>query len=187
MRVIGGSRRSLPLKSVPGEKTRPTQDRIRETLFNILSPYVPGSLFIDLFSGTGALGMEALSRGASHCYFVEKSRAAAGVIKENLAFTRFEQESTLFRMDVMNGISCCEETVGGACDIIFMDPPYHEGYEEPVIERLSGSCLISPETLVIIEADIKTDFSYAEKYNFSVFKNKEYKTSKHVFLKRKNI
>ena len=87
-------------------------------------------------------------------------------------------------MDIMEGISAIEKAEEKECGIIFMDPPYHDGYEEPVIRRLSDSSLTGRDTLIIVEADIKTDFSFAEKHGFSVFKNKEYKTSKHVWLKR---
>ena len=88
MRVIAGKAKSLPLKTIDGPDTRPTTDRIKETLFNMLQPDIPGSKFLDLFSGSGAIGIEALSRDAQKAYFVESNRKAAECIRENLAFTR---------------------------------------------------------------------------------------------------
>ena len=89
MRVIAGSARSLPLRTVAGMQTRPTTDRIKETLFNILAPLIPGCRFLDLYAGSGAIGIEALSRGAKHAYFAENGREAASCIQENLKKTHF--------------------------------------------------------------------------------------------------
>ena len=102
MRVIAGSRRSIPLKTVPGLATRPTTDRIKETLFNILNPYLPGSRFLDVFAGSGGIGIEALSRGAAFCCFVEQSPAAAACIRENLKKTDFLEASRIIQRDARN-------------------------------------------------------------------------------------
>ena len=88
MRVIAGSAKSMPLKTIPGTDTRPTTDRIKETLFNMLQPYLCDCRFLDIFSGSGAIGIEALSRGAYSCVFIEKNKKAAECIRENLKFTR---------------------------------------------------------------------------------------------------
>ena len=95
MRVIAGTARRLPLKTPKGKETRPTTDRIKETLFNMLAPLVPGSRFLDLFAGSGQIGIEALSRGADYAVFVEQGREAAECIRENLAFTRLEPKARL--------------------------------------------------------------------------------------------
>ena len=95
MRVIAGEARSLPLKTPQGLDTRPTTDRIKETLFNMLQPYLPCSVFIDLCSGSGGIGIEAISRGARHAYFVENGREPAKCIAENLHFTKFEDLSLI--------------------------------------------------------------------------------------------
>ena len=104
MRVIAGSRRSMPLKAPVGLDTRPTQDRTKETLFNVIQNEIPGSVFVDLFAGSGGIGIEALSRGAKIAYFVENGKAAIGCIKDNLKLTKFENESKLLEMDVMLGL-----------------------------------------------------------------------------------
>ena len=95
MRVIAGTARSMPLRSIEGLETRPTQDRIKETLFNVIQADVPGAKFLDLFAGSGAIGIEALSRGAASAVFVENSKAAAACIKQNLAFTKLADNATV--------------------------------------------------------------------------------------------
>ncbi|MBQ7582269.1 MAG: RsmD family RNA methyltransferase, partial [Lachnospiraceae bacterium] len=100
MRVIAGEARSLPLKTVPSDSIRPTTDKTKETLFNILSPRIPGCRFLDLFSGSGAIAIEALSRGASYACLVENYRPAIRVITENLNFTKMQDKAELIKEDV---------------------------------------------------------------------------------------
>lgn len=183
MRVIAGEARSLPLKTVQGMDTRPTTDRIKETLFNILQTKLPCSVFIDLCSGSGAIGIEAISRGARKAYFVENGREAAKCIADNLHFTKFENRATLLKQDVVSAISSIHEK---SADIIFMDPPYQAGLEEPVLAALSHAPYVNEDTLVIIEADLKKDFSFASDYGFQITREKCYKTNKHVFLIKEN-
>ena len=102
MRIIAGTARSLPLKSIEGRDTRPTTDRIKETLFNILQSDIAGSSFLDLFAGSGQIGLEALSRGASHAVFVENNKKACACIEENIRFTRFTPLSRLLAMEVLS-------------------------------------------------------------------------------------
>ena len=108
MRVIAGKARRLPLKTVPGMDTRPTTDRIKETLFNILQNDLPGIRFLDVFSGSGGIGIEALSRGAKEAVFIESARAAANCIRENLTFTKLAQDATLYQCDVLAAFSRME-------------------------------------------------------------------------------
>lgn len=183
MRVIAGRARSLPLKSLPGLDTRPTTDRIKETLFNILQPIIPGCRFLDLFSGSGAIGIEALSRGAEYAVFVEKNLKACGCIKENLVFTKLLENGKILSMDVLLALHTLERE--DAFDCIFMDPPYEKGLERQALEYLARSSVADEDTLIVVEADIRTDFSYAEELGFMIARTKEYKTNKHVFLKLK--
>lgn len=118
MRVIGGEFRSRRLKSLPGLNTRPTPDRLRETLFNVLAPSIPNCVFMDAYAGTGAVGIEALSRGARRAIFVEKSRAAAGVILENLATLKLEARAEVFTSKAATVLERVR------ADIAFLDPPY---------------------------------------------------------------
>ena len=121
MRVIAGTAKSLPLRTPPGQETRPTTDRIKETLFNILQPYLAGSIFIDLFSGSGGIGIEALSRGASRAYFIENAPQAIACIQQNLVFTKFTDRAIVMRQEVCAGLAGIREK---KADLIFMDPPY---------------------------------------------------------------
>lgn len=182
MRVIAGSARRLLLKTPEGMDTRPTTDRIKETLFNMLMPYLSGATFIDLFSGSGGIGIEALSRGARKAYFVENSQKAINCITDNIEHTHFTEQAVVIKQDVfaaLNG-SIREEVV----DIIFMDPPYNQQYEKRALELLKDASYITEDTLIVIEASLETDFDYVEKLGFTVTKEKLYKTNKHVFIKR---
>ena len=111
MRVIAGSARSLPLKTIEGTDTRPTQDRIKETLFNMLQSDIPGCKFLDLYSGSGAIGIEALSRGAAKAVLVENSKKAVECIKDNLTFTKLADKADVMEMDVLSAINRLEYTI----------------------------------------------------------------------------
>lgn len=182
MRIIAGRAKSLPLKTVPGLDTRPTTDRIKETLFNMINSRLPGAAFLDLFAGSGGIGLEAASRGAAKVVFVEQSRKAAACIQENITFTKASGESTLLVMDVMAALRKLEGTE--TFDLIFMDPPYEKELERKVLEYLVASTLITEDTLIIVEASLATDFSYLAKLGFHVVKCKKYKTNAHLFLQK---
>ncbi|HJC38714.1 MAG TPA: 16S rRNA (guanine(966)-N(2))-methyltransferase RsmD [Candidatus Mediterraneibacter faecigallinarum] len=182
MRVIAGSAKRLRLKTLEGMDTRPTTDRIKETLFNMIGPGMYDCIFLDLFSGSGGIGIEALSRGAREAVFVENNPKAMAVIRENLKFTRLEQKAVTVTRDVMAALYQMEgEKV---FDFIFMDPPYDRGLERKVLEYLAGSELVYEDTVIIVEASKDTDFSYAEDLGFDIVREKVYKTNKHVFLEK---
>lgn len=180
MRVIAGTRKSLTLKTVPGLDTRPTTDRIKETLFNIIAPEIYGCRFLDVFAGSGAIGIEALSRGAEFACFIEQSSRAAGVIRENLKKTGFEACSELI---VKNALNINEYYAGGAFDIVFMDPPYNMNLEEAFLKKFLKTNAVKADTIYIVEASMDTDFSWAGKCGLVIEREKRYKTNKHVFLK----
>ena len=182
MRVIAGTARRLRLVTPEGNDTRPTQDRIKETLFNMIQNQVPGAVFIDLFAGSGGIGIEALSRGAVRAVFVENNVNAYKCILENLKTTHFEEQSTVLKQDVVLGLRSIKEK---EADIIFIDPPYHGELYERTLSQLSEMNYVTPNTMIIVEADQSLDFSFAENYGFEVRREKEYKTNKHVFLYRK--
>lgn len=182
MRVIAGSARRLLLKSLEGIETRPTTDRIKETLFNIINNDLYGCVFIDLFSGSGGIGIEALSRGAKRAVFVEKNKKAAECIKYNLEHTKLKDYGDLIIGDVLSVLPGIRVE---HADIIYMDAPYQAGVEKAVLDILSTLPYVDDETLIIIEAAIKTDFSFVEDTKFSVLRIKEYKTNKHLFLKKR--
>lgn len=181
MRIIAGSARSLPLKTVPGMETRPTTDRIKETLFNMLNPEIPGCRFLDLFAGSGQIGLEAVSRGAKEAVFVENNKKAARCIEENIAFTKFEDCCTLFVKDAVSALRQMEGRE--AFDIVFMDPPYKKGLEMGVLSLLSELSLIGEHTLIVVETSLDADISGAEDYGYMITKEKVYKSNRHIFLR----
>lgn len=182
MRVIAGTARSLPLKTREGKDTRPTTDRIKETLFNMLQSYVGEAVFLDLFSGSGGIGIEALSRGAKHAYFVENDAKAIDCIVDNLKFTKFTEKATVLKQDVISALQGISEK---EVDVIFMDPPYDQMYEKRVLEELVTKKYVTDNTLIVVEASLDTDFSYLDKMGYEVTKEKKYKTNKHMFIRRK--
>ena len=175
--------RRRPLKTLRGADTRPTTDRIKETLFNILQPELLDCRFLDLFSGSGAIGIEALSRGARKAVFVEKNPKACACIRDNLAFTKLAPDGQVMNMDVLQALRSLEGE--GPFDCIFMDPPYGMDLERSALEYLSGSALADENTLIIVEAELHTDFSYVEEMGYELTRSKEYKTNKHVFLHKR--
>ena len=185
MRVIAGKARRLNLKTPLGLETRPTTDRIKETLFNILAPLLPGCNFLDLFSGSGGIGIEALSRGAAFAVFVDNDKKAISCIKENLDHTHLSNEALVISknaLSAINELSLKKEKF----DIVFMDPPYKKELEEETLNALSNSNIIDKDTLIIIEAEKHNNLEFLEKTNFEITRIKEYKTNKHYFLKIKS-
>ena len=175
MRVIAGSARRTQLKTVEGLSTRPTTDRIKETLFNMIAPYLYDCVFLDLFAGSGAIGIEALSRGAMEAVFVEQDRKAMSCVKENLK-RNFQNKpnkikKALYKLEGEKQF-----------DYIFMDPPYGKEWEKKVLTYLAGSDLIADKGVVIVEASLETDLEYVGDLGYDILKTKVYKTNKHVFL-----
>lgn len=183
MRVIAGSAKRLLLKTVDGMDTRPTTDRIKETLFNMLQPRIGDCMFLDLYSGSGAIGIEALSRGARMAVMIEKTPKAVTCIRENLERTRLEEKAMVMSCDVMSGLRTLEKR-NYQFDIVFMDPPYGHEYERLALDYLAHSHMITEETLIVIEASKETEFGWLGALGFQMIKSKEYKTNKHIFVCR---
>ena len=183
MRVIAGSARRTQLKTLEGMDTRPTTDRIKETLFNMIAPYLYDSIFLDLFAGSGGIGIEALSRGAMEAVFVEKNPKAMACVKENLQKTHFERKGMTMQMDVMTALYKLEGEK--QFDYIFMDPPYNHDTEAKILNILLDSGLVYENTLIIIETSLETDISYMYDMPCKVERVKEYKTNRHIFIRAK--
>ncbi len=181
MRVIAGKARRLNLITPKGMNTRPTGDKIKETLFNILAPSLYGVSFLDLFAGCGGIGIEALSRGAKDCTFIEKDKDAVRCIKKNLETTGFTDVSTVMFQDVLSALYNLHPKK--PFDIVFMDPPYDENLYERVLSIIRGSSVIDEDTMIIAEASSGYDFSFADSLGYTVTRIKDYKNSKHVFLR----
>jgi 16S rRNA (guanine966-N2)-methyltransferase len=157
MRVIAGRYRSRKLVAPPGSKTRPTSDRLRETLFNVVSAGIPDSVWIDLFAGSGAVGIEALSRGARQVYFVENAARAAKIIRANLGSLSITEGFEVQERDAIQALRALD-AAAVACDFCFIDPPYAEtaAYEQS-LGFLSQSRLLTPKSVVIAEHDKHSD------------------------------
>lgn len=181
MRVISGKAKSLRLKTIEGETTRPTTDRIKETLFNIIGNEVYDARFLDLFAGSGAIGIEALSRGAACCDFVDNNPRCISVIKDNLKFTHLEDNAFVTKSDVISFINTNKHK---EYDIIFIDPPYKGGFEESVFKAISESALCHRETLVVLESLKEFNEEDIVSFGFCVDKVKTYGSNKHIFLRR---
>lgn len=184
MRVIAGSARSVPLITPKGLETRPTSDQIKETLFNMLQGYVEGSNFLDLFAGSGQIGVEALSRGAEFAAFVEKSDEAIKCVKANVEKTKYIDKALILKMEVLSGIRALE-IEKRKFDIIFVDPPYSQGLEHGILSTLAGSNILDEDVIIIVEANKNTDFSYVDEFGFKIVKDKIYKNNRHLFLRKK--
>ncbi len=182
MRVIAGSARRIPLKTPDGLTTRPTQDRIKETLFNMIQYQLADCVFLDLFAGSGAIGIEALSRGADTAVFVEQDERAVQVVRENLRATRLEERAAVMHCDALTALKRLEGKY--RFDYIFMDPPYSHGLERQMLAYLETSDLIDRQSTIILEAALETDFSWLEEMGYMTEKIKQYKTNKHMFVYR---
>lgn len=147
MRVIAGTARGRRLKELEGMDTRPTTDKVKESMFNILQFDLEGRRVLDLFAGTGQLGIEALSRGAAFAAFVERRPDAVRLIRENLAATEFTGQARVVQGDSQEFLAGLREKF----DIILLDPPYEAGLLEPVLERIAGFDILSPHGIIVAE------------------------------------
>ena len=147
MRIIGGIYKGRKIKSIAGTITRPTTDFVREALFNIISTKVIGSSFLDLYAGTGAVGLEALSRGAKKAVFIEKNRIACSVIKQNLRDLNIWEKGKVIHSDTSSALK--NRPLKGCFDIIFMDPPYYNNQIEATLGILNGSNMV--KSIVVVQ------------------------------------
>ncbi|MCI9138596.1 MAG: 16S rRNA (guanine(966)-N(2))-methyltransferase RsmD [Lachnospiraceae bacterium] len=182
MRVIGGSARSLKLKTPPGLHTRPTTDRIKETLFNMIADKVPDSIFCDMFSGSGAIGIEALSRGAKRAYFIDNRMDCIRCMEENLRFTKLFNKGEIFKKDAFMFVKDWKGKESPT--ILFMDPPYEQGLEREMLNLLYESSFVTENTCIIVETSLHNPFFHKGYEGFRIIKQKKYKTNQHIFLQR---
>ncbi|NLY43902.1 MAG: 16S rRNA (guanine(966)-N(2))-methyltransferase RsmD [Clostridiaceae bacterium] len=183
MRVISGSARGHKLKSPRGMATRPTSDRIKESLFNIIAAHVPGSYVLDLFAGTGALGIESLSRGAKFADFVEKNSSTARIISENLVHTKLSDRAKVHVCDWKDYIN---RRYNSTCkyDIIFMDPPYGKDFIVPVLKEIASKNMLNDDGMIIVERD-NTDIIPDVIEDLDVMREQKYGRTVLTFIKKK--
>ena len=156
MRVIAGTARGIVLKTPEGQKTRPTIDRVKEAMFSIIHFDLPGARVLDLFGGTGQLGIEALSRGAASATFVDQAEPACRLIKENLRRTKFENQGKVVRGDYMEYLSRCRENY----DIILLDPPYAEVFLENALKRIGEIDILQSGGIIVAERPLGKDLPW---------------------------
>jgi 16S rRNA (guanine(966)-N(2))-methyltransferase RsmD len=150
VRVTGGALRGKKLHALRGLTIRPTTDYLRESIFNILAGELEDTVVLDLFAGTGGLGIEALSRGASAAVFIDKAPQAIKAITRNISLCSLETRSTVLKRDIMRGLRFLKP-IGLAFDLVFIDPPYDRGFAERTVQHLDRAESTSDETTVVVE------------------------------------
>ena len=169
MRVISGRVRGLKLNCPSGEDTRPTLDRVKEAIFSMLLPYLSGASVLDLYAGSGALGIEALSRGADKSFFIDNSAKAIECIKDNISRSQFNDSACIIKSAAENFLKNCDQKF----DIIFLDPPYAKGLYDSSLSLIESHHLLSENGIIVAEWDYEVGF--AEKTgSFEIFKEKKY-------------
>ena len=156
MRVITGKARGVTLKTPEGLTTRPTTDRVKEALFSIIQFEIPGAAVLDLFGGTGQLGIEALSRGAKSCVFVDAGEPACRLIRENLKRTKLEADAKVVRSDYLEYLKRCRETYG----IILLDPPYAEVFLENALKCITEIDILQSGGIIVAERPLGKDLPW---------------------------
>ncbi len=154
MRVIAGIHKGRQLKAVPGNNTRPTTDKVKESIFQIIGPFFQGGKALDLFAGSGSLGIEALSRGMDNCIFVDKHPKAIQIIRENTSLLRLEEQSEIFRADAFRALAAVAKREL-RFDLIFLDPPYSKISYLELLETIIKEQLLNDEGIIYCEHDLK--------------------------------
>jgi len=152
MRITGGMVKGRRLAKIKGSNIRPTSDMVRGSIFNILGQKLTGLAVLDLFAGTGSLGIESLSRGAKKAVFIDKSIRALATIKKNLTICGYEALSIIAREELPNGLARIQDLGCGQFDLAFIDPPYGKGYIEPTIYKLIEMNLLAKDSRVVVES-----------------------------------
>jgi 16S rRNA (guanine(966)-N(2))-methyltransferase RsmD len=150
MRVVSGTNKGIPLKAVPGNSTRPTTDKVKEAIFNMIGPYFQGGFVLDLFAGSGGLGIEALSRGLSSVVFVDKDGKAIHTIKTNIALCKLDQKAEIFRNDADRALKALIKRER-SFDYIFLDPPYKKQQLERLLTTIDEEGLLNNDGVIVCE------------------------------------
>lgn len=147
MRIIAGDYKGRRIETPENNDIRPTTDKVKEAMFSIIGPYIDDSVFVDLFSGTGNLGLEALSRGAAKCYFCDSSRVSIGIIKRNIKYCKAEEYSVVYAGDFRQSLQKIKDKV----DVFLLDPPYEAGYYEDAFESIADLDLLAEDGIIVAE------------------------------------
>lgn len=180
MRIIGGKARGTKLYTLEGPTTRPTLDRVRESVFNIIQNYIQDSIFLDLFSGSGAIGLEAVSRGAQKAILCDKSKEAVNIIKKNIEKTHLSEQIEVYNMDFQELIKRLKQHI----DIIYIDPPYQTDYIQNALKMLQNNEFITHETTIILETDDERRIlEQVKDLKYEIIDQRKYGIAHIIFLK----
>lgn len=169
MRVIAGSMRGIKLSAPDGLNTRPTLDRVKEAVFSMLMPHLCDAVVLDLFAGSGAMGIEALSRGSSKAVFVDSDKSAVSCIRNNLRLCKAEERASVNCTDALKFLSGCSEKF----DIIFLDPPYFNNIYSSVLNEICSNDILSEDGIIVVEWDYECGFNN-NCTEFTILKEKKY-------------
>lgn len=172
MRVVAGSVKGLPLKAVPGTTTRPTTDKVKESIFNMIGPFFDGGYALDLFAGSGGLGIEALSRGIDRAIFTDKDRKAIETIHANLEKTRLAGQAEVFKADAERALKAMKKN-GVQARLLFLDPPYHMDKAYGLMDKAAELGIMTNDSIVVCEHDRDVELSSRTKY-YERFKKELY-------------
>ncbi|MDN4066787.1 16S rRNA (guanine(966)-N(2))-methyltransferase RsmD [Paenibacillus sp. FSL R5-0407] len=161
MRVISGSARGRTLKAVPGMGTRPTTDKVKEALFSMIGPYFDGGAVLDLFAGTGGLGIEALSRGMDKAVFVDLEYKSIEVVRSNLKAAGLEDKAEVYKNDAERALKALAKREA-TFDLVFLDPPYRLKHVDKLMETMDSLKLLKPEATIVVEYD--SSFEYPDSF-----------------------
>ncbi len=181
MRIIGGKARGTKLYTLQGTFTRPTLDRVKESIFNIIQNYINETIFLDLFSGSGAIGLEAVSRGAKKAILCDNSKDAIQIINKNVQKTHFQDYVDIYNTDFKN----CLKNIKEKIDIIYIDPPYQSDFILKSLEILEKSNIINEKTKIILETDnIQKILNQIKNLKFEIIDSRKYGIAYIIFLKK---
>ena len=180
MRVISGKARGTKLFSLDGEKTRPTLDRVKESVFNIIQNEINESVFLDLFSGSGAISIEAASRGAKKVIACDKSKDAVRIIKRNIEKTHMEEKISVYNDDYQE---CLKKIKNTKFNLIYLDPPYKTDYALKAIRLILELNLIDNNSIIIVETDDEEILNKIEKENIQIIDKRKYGRALITFIK----
>ena len=181
MRIISGKARGTKLYTLEGDNTRPTLDRVKESLFNIIQNNIEDANFLDLFSGSGAIGLEALSRGAKKTIFCDSSKQAIEIINKNIKKTHFEDNSKVYNLDYKKVLKEIKEKQ----DIIYIDPPYKTDFATQAINEIIKLNIIDENSIIIVETDDKEIIENIEKLDIEIQYKRKYGRAYLIFLNKR--
>ncbi|MBE6111456.1 MAG: 16S rRNA (guanine(966)-N(2))-methyltransferase RsmD [Peptococcaceae bacterium] len=185
VRIIAGHNRGRKLKSVPGMKTRPTADRVKEAVFSSIDGLLYGCRFLDVFGGTGSISLEAVSRGAEEAVILEKDADALKVIQENITACGQQQRCRVMRGDSLSSLNALGHQ-GKQFNLIYVDPPYQSGLYETVLQKIASENLLAKDGMILLECAKNTSLS-VENSIFFIYKEKNYGDTRVVYVKYKDI